>query len=163
MCEICCRYFSVHERVLDCGAEIKLLSFDCLVCSQVLWKLTDSTGFASRLTVISPSPPSFFIHPLILVYFVFVVVSFTWFSAFVPHIRKDTPGFSSSDLLNHWKSSCHCSCLLCDWTPVVWRRFLFQKANRVKTARPGPVWPGLRFRPALSGLDGWDLYLFNVH
>lgn len=62
-----------------------------------------------------------------------------------------TPSFSSS---NCWITGNPCVIVLSAlWLDSCCGDSSCFKLNRLKTARPGPVWPGLRIRPALSGLD----------
>lgn len=125
---------SVHERVSDYRTENKLGSWfwlsaasrsNTLRCLKVyLWWLTPQKSLWHVTFDLQPhselpdhkSAISLSIH--------FFVVSFTLFSAFVPHISKDTQ-FLLVRLPNHWKSLCHCS--VCSVTGLLlWRRFLFQ-------------------------------------
>lgn len=67
--------------------------------------------------------------------------SFTLFSAFVPHISKDTQ-FLLVRLPHHWKSLCHCS--VCSVTGLLlWRRFLFQ----TEQGKDWTSWTSLNLSP----------------
>lgn len=146
MCEICCRYWRIICHFLHVCDGISLCSWEgvelwyrklgfrfCLlqVCQMLrdAWKFTcddwlhryrcgaspltfsQTVSLPAHLAGLPSHSPSTFLL-------------FTLFSAFVPHIHKDTR-FLLVRLLSHWKSLCHCS--VCSVTGLLlWRRFLFQ-------------------------------------